>query len=122
LLGKWFYNALPDGMSDLDTRQSGRRVGQVARSMLNGSMHYLIGALELEQLRHEVGAYENDPDFIVFIAIKMDVSSLPNSEYLLANYSNLNGIDASDLEASLIWAKSISSQQCKILAERYPEV
>jgi len=96
-----------------------KRAGQVARAMLDGSMHYLIGALELEQLRHEIGAYENDPDFMPFVAVKMDVESIDNIDQLLLDLDHLSSEEGDIIEASVNWAKSISLTQCQALADRY---
>lgn len=96
-----------------------KRVGQVARAMLDGSLHYLVGALELEQLRHELGAYENDPDFIAFIAVKMDVESIDNTDQLLIDLDHLSQEESDTIEASVNWAKSISLMHCQALADRY---
>ncbi|MFC3702069.1 hypothetical protein ACFOND_10485 [Reinekea marina] len=96
-----------------------QRVGIVARAMLNGTLHYLLGALELEQLRHEVGAYENDPDFLPFIAIKMDIEQMSISPQMLKKTNNQSAQDVQKITESTQWAKAISLQQCATLAERF---
>jgi response regulator of citrate/malate metabolism len=108
-------------MSEQQGINAAKRAGQVARAMLDGSMHYLIGALELEQLRHEIGAYENDPDFIAFVAVKMEVESIPDNENLLESLNDKNSPAHKVFAESVAWAKSISLAQCVILAERYPK-
>jgi hypothetical protein len=105
----------------LKSSSTSDRVGQVARAMLDGSMNYLVGAIELEKLRHELGAYENDPDFIVFVAVKMDVQSLPDYEQLITSLQKYPEKNTDEnIRESVVWAKSISLEQCKSLAARYP--
>ncbi|MFQ3231343.1 hypothetical protein [Reinekea sp.] len=108
-------------MSDQQGIKAAKRAGQVARAMLNDSIHYLLGALELEQLRHEIGAYENDPDFIAFVAVKMEVESIPDNEKLLESLNDKNSPAHEIFAESVAWAKAISLTQCEILAERYPQ-
>ena len=95
------------------------RIGEVALGMLDGSVHYLKGSIELESLRHEIGAYANDPDFIVFVAILSEIDSLPFesprqewSAEELARYEP-------EIKQSIDWAKEISLVQCESLAERF---
>ena len=107
-------------MSKSQITGSGQRVGQVARAMLDGTLHYLEGAIELEQLRHDVGAYENDPDFIVFVAVKMEVEDLTKNESLDTMTKSQSESVLKELNASVEWAKAISLEQCRTLANRYP--
>lgn len=96
-------------------------VARIARAMLDGSIHYLVGAMALEALRHDVGAYENDPDFMPFVAILSDIDQLPcdteSDGWVVAGMESCS----SEIEASIKWAKEISITQCESLAQRYRE-
>jgi len=49
------------------------RAAEVASGMLNGSVHYLEGAIELSSLRFEVGLPEDDQDFLAFTGVSSEV-------------------------------------------------
>ncbi|PCI44340.1 MAG: DUF2489 domain-containing protein [Moraxellaceae bacterium] len=95
------------------------RIGAVARGMLDGSMHYLIGAMELASLRHDVGAYANDIDFMPFIAVLSEIDSLPVDLSLPDGLEQALATHKTELRESVAWAKDISLVQCQSLAERY---
>lgn len=95
------------------------RIGEVARSMLDGSMHYLVGAMELASLRHEVGAYANDVDFMPFIAVLSEIDSLPIDLSLSGGLEEALVAHGAEIRESVTWAKEISLIQCQSLAERY---
>lgn len=46
-----------------------KRAAEVASGMLDGSIHYLEGAIELSSLRFEVGLPDDDRDFLVFAGV-----------------------------------------------------
>jgi len=95
------------------------RIGEVARGMLDGSVHYLEGAMELASLRHDVGAYANDQDFMAFVMVLSRIDDLPvdesrqqwSKEYLVQYEA--------EIEEAIEWAKEFSLSQCQTLAERY---
>lgn len=95
------------------------RIGEVARGMLDGSVHYLAGAIELASLRHEVGAYENDPDFIAIVAVlsRIDRMSIDTSRQYW--FKGVRGDDALEIQKAIEWAKEFSWSQCESLAQRY---
>lgn len=75
-------------------KQRNRAVA-VARGMLDGSIHYLEGAVELSSLRFEIGLPENDSNFLAFTAV------------------------VSEIEQSMNWAKEFSLSNCKSIIERF---
>ncbi|MFL0804959.1 MAG: DUF2489 domain-containing protein [Agarilytica sp.] len=95
------------------------RIAHIAQSMVDGSMNYLLGAIELSSLREEIGAYENDPDFVVFNAVLCEIHNLPfdTAEKGWLNKALLN--DEPQINESIEWAKEISMEQCQSLAKRY---
>ncbi len=98
-----------------------KRIAHVAQGMVDGSINYLLGSIELSSLREEIGAYENDPDFFVFNAVLCEIHHLPFdttgtnwlSKALVNNVAQIN--------ESTEWAKEISLEQCQSLARRYAE-
>ena len=95
------------------------RIGAVARGMLDGSIHYLVGAMELASLRHGVGAYANDIDFMPFIAVLLEIDNLPVDLSLSGGLEEALADYGAELSESVTWAKEISLMQCQSLAERY---
>ncbi|PCJ15065.1 MAG: DUF2489 domain-containing protein [Gammaproteobacteria bacterium] len=95
------------------------RIGVVARGMLDGSVHYLIGAMELTALRHEVGAYANDVDFMPFIAILSEIESLPVDLAQSEGLKQAMLAHGTEIQESVNWAKEFSLVQCQSLADRY---
>ena len=97
------------------------RIGEIATGMLDGSVHYLEGSIELASLRHEIGAYENDPDFIVFVAILSEIDSLPLGRSRTDWSAEALAPHEQEFKSSIEWAKEISLPQCKSLAERFSD-
>ena len=95
------------------------RIGEVAWGMLDGSVHYLEGSIELASLRHEIGAYENDPDFIVFVAILSEIDNLPLGRSRTDWSAQALAPHGREFKKSIEWAKEISLPQCRSLAERF---
>lgn len=94
-------------------------IRKTAQGMLDGSIHYLDGAIALIDLRHEVEAYENDPDFLPFIAIMSEINSLSVNPPFSDLPKVLTEKYRLEIETSLEWAKSISISQCQALVGRY---
>jgi len=102
-----------------DAKIKQARIGEVAQGMLDGSVHYLEGAIELASLRHDIGAYENDPDFFAFVAILSEVDSLPigGPPHCWTKEDKLRY--ETEIQHSVAWAKEFSLMQCESLAERF---
>lgn len=102
-----------------DASNARLRVGELARGMLDGSVHYLAGAIELASLRHDIGVYENDPDFIAFVAVlsRIDRMAIDTSQPYW--FKGVRGDDALEIEKAIEWAKEFSWSQCEFLAKRY---
>jgi len=96
-----------------------KKVASVAQGMLNGTINYLEGAIELSSLRSEVDTPENDKDFLVFSGIASDIDQLPIGAQR-QSWSNA-ALERHDLEIqeATRWAKEISLTQCKSLFLRF---
>lgn len=96
------------------------RIGSIARAMINGSINYFIGSEQLLSLRDEFGIYANDPDFVPFVGVLVEI------DYLRENGAgfNWNLLEEPELQLkvaeSLKWAKEISLASCESLSRRYP--
>ncbi|GAB1256253.1 hypothetical protein NBRC116494_07550 [Aurantivibrio plasticivorans] len=101
------------------TDSAKRRAGEVASAMLQGSMPYLKGVIELVSLREALGIYENDPDFFAFTGVLAEINNLPlgsNPD----NWTDENIAKHRDvISESEKWAKAFSSTQCRAIAERF---
>ena len=95
------------------------RAAEIARGMLNGSTHYLEGAIELASLVSEVGLSEDDKDFIVFKVISSETGHLPIGS--LRKYWSKESLarNESEMQRSIKWAKEISLSECESIAERF---
>ncbi|WP_378115055.1 DUF2489 domain-containing protein [Cellvibrio fontiphilus] len=95
------------------------RAVELARGMLDGSIDYLEGAVELSSLRFEVGLSENDSDFFAFTAVASEVDHLPLGA--ARQYWSQEALNEHELEIeqSIHWAKEFSLSNCKSIIERF---
>lgn len=92
---------------------------EIARGMLDGSIHYLEGSIELSSLRFEVGLPENDKDFLAFTGVASAVDHLPIGEQ--RQYWSQEALDRheAEIQQSIEWAKEVSLSECKSIIERF---
>lgn len=96
-----------------------KRVFEIATGMLNGSVNYLEGAIELSSLMLEVDVPESAPDFEVFKLIESEVDNLPIGpprQYWLKKTLEQYEPEVRD---AINWAKKVSLSECKSLQERF---
>ena len=95
------------------------KVGAIAQGMLEGSVPYLEGAIELASLRHEIEVPEYDEDLVAFIAVASEIDHLPIGEHR-KNWSEeaLARHEQEIVEAEK-WAKEFTLSECKSLKERF---
>ncbi len=96
-----------------------KRVSELAQGMLDGSIHYLEGAIELSSLRFEVEVAEGDQDFIAFVAISSEIDHLPIGAPRQHWSTEALERHEPEIQESITWAKEFSLNQCKSLAERF---
>ena len=96
-----------------------KRVTEVASGMLDGSIHYLEGAIQLSSLQFEIDVPEDDQDFTVFVVIASEIDHLPIGAP--RQYWSKEALERheSEIQESIKWAKEISLLHCKSLSERY---
>jgi hypothetical protein len=92
---------------------------EIASGMLDGSIHYLEGSIELSSLRFEVGLPENDKDFLAFTGVASAVDHLPIGEQ--RQYWSQEALDRheAEIQQSIEWAKEVSLSECKSIIERF---
>jgi hypothetical protein len=96
-----------------------KRAAEVAAGMLDGSVHYLEGAIELSSLRFEVGLPEDDKDFLAFTGVSSETDHLPiGSARQHWSQDALNRHEA-EIQQSIKWAKEVSLSVCKSIVERF---
>ena len=100
-------------------RKKKKRVAELASGMLDGSIHYLEGAIELSSLRFEVEVPEDDTDFIAFVAAASEIDNLPIGTS--RQYWSKDALDRHEpeIQAAIKWARDFSLPQCKSLLERF---
>ena len=96
-----------------------KRVSELTSGMLDGSIHYLEGAIELSSLRFEVAVSEDDADFIAFAGIASEIDNLPIGAS--RKYWSKEALDRHEpeIQAAIKWAREFSLPQCKSLLERF---
>ena len=96
-----------------------QRAARIASSMIDGSMNYLEGAIELASLRFEVDLAEDDKDFLAFTVVASEIDHLPIGEFR-KNWSQ-EALDRHEpaIEQSTKWAKDVSLLECKSILERF---
>ncbi|BFM22089.1 DUF2489 domain-containing protein [Gilvimarinus japonicus] len=96
-----------------------KRAVEVASGMLDGSIHYLEGAIELSSLRFEVGLPEDDKDFLAFTGVSSETDHLPiGSARQFWSKEALERHEA-EIEKSIEWAKEVSLSECKSIVARF---
>jgi hypothetical protein len=96
-----------------------RYAAEVASGMLDGSVHYLEGAIELASLRFEVGLPEDDKDFLAFNGVASEINHLPISEP--RKYWSKESLERHEpeIQQSIKWAKEFSLSECKSIVARF---
>ncbi len=99
--------------------KSRKRASEIASGMLDGSVHYLEGAIELSSLRFEVGLPEDDQDFIAFSGVASEVDHLPIGAP--RQYWSKEALEKHEpeIQQSIKWAKEVSLSECKSLVARF---
>ena len=96
-----------------------KRVSELASGMLDGSINYLEGAIELSSLRFEVDVQEGDQDFIAFVGIASETDNLP----IGAPWQNWSKealeLHEPEIQEAIKWAKQFSLAECKSLLVRF---
>ncbi len=95
-----------------------KRVVAVAMGMLDGSLHYLEGAIELSSLRFDVDLPEDGNDFLIFAVIASEIDHLPIGKQ--RQYWSQEALERHEakIQQSIDWAKDVSLSECKSIVAR----
>ncbi|WP_237567850.1 DUF2489 domain-containing protein [Microbulbifer hydrolyticus] len=96
-----------------------KRAAEVASGMLDGSIHYLEGAIELSSLRFEVGLPDDDRDFLAFAGVSSEIDHLPIGAP--RQYWSKDALERHELEIqqTIKWAMEVSLSECKSIVARF---
>ncbi|AQS37080.1 Protein of unknown function (DUF2489) [Shewanella psychrophila] len=96
-----------------------KRAVEIASGMIDGSVHYLEGVIELSSLRFKGCLPEDDSDFIAFSVVASEVDHLPIGAS--RQYWSKEALEKHELEIqqSIKWAKEVSLSECKSLVARF---
>ncbi len=96
------------------------RIGSIARKMIEESIDYLEGSVEIVRLFHEAELKDDDTDFLPFIYISSETDHLPLTEGVRNRWSSeaLNKLEP-EIQSTRQWAKEMSEKECKSIIERF---
>jgi len=91
----------------------------IAEGMLDGSIHYLEGAIQLSSLRFELEIPDDDKDFLVFASVSSETDHLPLGA--AREYWSKEALDRHEpeIQQTIKWAKEVSLPECKSIVERF---
>lgn len=96
-----------------------KRAAEVAGAMLDGSIHYLEGVIELSSLRFEVGLPEDDKDFLAFTGVASEIDHLPIGAPRQYWSKEALARQEPEIQESIRWAKEVSLSECKSIVARF---
>jgi hypothetical protein len=96
-----------------------KRAVEVASGMLDGSIHYLEGAIELASLRFDVGLPEDDKDFLAFTGVSSEIDHLPIGAPRQYWSQEVLERHEPEIQQSIKWAKEVSLSECKSIVARF---
>jgi len=96
-----------------------QQIVETAKAMLAGELSYLLGSRRLAALRYEAAVKDNDPDFMIFVAIDSDTDDLPQGS--VREYWDKHALEKlqSEIEAAEVWAKEHAETECTKLVVRF---
>jgi len=96
-----------------------KKVGEITTCMLNGSVNYLEGAIELASLRFEVDVPEDDKDFLAFTGVASEIDHLPIGNIRIHWSKKSLERHEAEILSTTKWAKEVTLAECKSLAKRF---
>ena len=96
-----------------------KRAALVANGMLDGSIHYLEGAIELSSLSFDVCLHEDNQGFDVFQGISSETDHLPIGP--ARQYWSQEALDRHEpeIQKAIDWAKEISLSERLSISKRF---
>jgi hypothetical protein len=96
-----------------------KRIGELVQAMLIGDVCFLEGARLLSSLRHEAAVPENDPDFLVFVAVASETDNLPIGKTRIHWSPEALAKHQPAIDSATKWAREVSVNACSSLLERF---
>jgi hypothetical protein len=96
-----------------------RRVGALARDILDGKLDILEGAREIVRLRHELEVPEDDPDLNAFVVIESETDALPIGRQREHWAVDVLARREPELADARKWAFEIAKEECRNLVARF---
>ena len=96
-----------------------RETAAIAIGMLDGSIHYLEGAIKLSSLRFEIEIQDDDKDFLAFAGVSSETDHLPLGS--AREHWSQEALDRHEpeIQKTIKWAKEVSLPECKSIIERF---
>ncbi|MDX6851590.1 DUF2489 domain-containing protein [Gilvimarinus sp. SDUM040013] len=96
-----------------------QEAAEIASGMLDGSIHYLEGAIKLASLRFETEVGEDDGDFLAFSGVSSETDHLPLGS--AREFWSAEALERHEheIQKTIKWAKEVSLFECKSIAERF---
>ena len=98
-----------------------QQIATTCQAMLDGSLCYLAGTVNLIELREQIGAYENDPDFIAFVALMPGIHELPIHGHPKTWSKGIRKQHQAQINETVQWAKELTQTHCHNLIKRYSQ-
>jgi hypothetical protein len=96
-----------------------QKVSSIAVKMLEGSIDYLEGSIEICALKFELDLPNSDEDILAFVGISSETDHLPiGSVRALWSKEALLRLEP-EIESTIRWAKEVSIANCKNLVVRF---
>lgn len=96
-----------------------QQIVETAQAMLDGELSYLLGARQLNALRHQASVNSDDADFMVFVGIDSETDALPLGPVRgLWDKHALIKLQP-EIDSAEAWAKSHAKPVCVRLIDRF---
>lgn len=96
-----------------------KHIGELVQAMLIGEICFLEGARQLSSLRHEAAVSENDPDFLVFVAVASETDNLPIGKSRIHWSPEALAKHQPEIDSATRWAREVSVNACSSLLVRF---
>ncbi|WP_456798413.1 hypothetical protein [Bradyrhizobium sp. USDA 4473] len=98
-----------------------RKIGELARQILDGELSYVEGARSIWRLGRKANLSEMDADLVKFLAIDSETDALPiGAERTFWNRDALERLQP-EIEHAEAWAKKAGQTACENLVRRFGE-
>ena len=96
-----------------------KEAATIASGMLDGSIQYLEGAIQLSSLSFEIEVADDDKDFLAFVGVSSETHNLPLGSARQNWSSEALAHKELEIQKTIAWAKEISLSACKSIIDRF---